>query len=192
VVLVDRDLGGLSTDLVATDNLEGGRTAAQHLLDLGHRRIGVITGKLGTTTGADRFRGFREALAAAGAYRSEFIVEGAYDRDSGYDGMQRLLALPERPTAVLAGNDLMAIGAMQALSEQGLCVPQNMSVVGYDDIAFASVTTPGLTTVAQPKYQMGASAVEVLLQRLMEEGGPPRRVLLRPRLVVRGTTVNHE
>jgi DNA-binding LacI/PurR family transcriptional regulator len=106
--------------------------------------------------------------------------------------MQRLLALPERPTAILAGNDLMAIGAMQALSERGIGIPSEVAVVGYDDIALASITTPRLTTVAQPKYQMGCSAVEVLLRRLVDDSGPPHRVVLRPQLVVRGTTVNPE
>lgn len=189
VVLVDREPGDLPLDAVVSDNCEGGRIAAQHLLALGHVRIGIITGQLDTTTGSDRFRGFRETLQAQDAYRPEYVAEGTYDLESGYKGMQRLWDLPEQPTAILAGNDMMAIGAMQFLASKGVDVPGEVSLVGYDDLTLASITTPRLTTVAQPKYQMGLSAAEVLLRRLEDGGGHPRRVVLQPQLIVRGSTV---
>lgn len=188
VVLVDREPGDLPIDMVVTDNLEGGRAAAQHLLDLGHERLGTITGPLKTRTAADRLLGFQQVLEAAGRFRLEYVTEGGgYDMPSGYLGMNRLLALPEPPTAVFAGNDLMAIGALRALEEAGMTAPRDVSVVGYDDIALASITSPRLTTVAQPKYEMGYTAMEVLMRRLTESGSDPQRVVLRPQLVIRGS-----
>jgi LacI family transcriptional regulator len=192
VVLVDREPGGLPIDLVVTENREGGKLTASHLLSLGHKRIGIITGALQTATGADRLCGIREVLLEAGAFRLDYLVEGTYHYDSGYRGMQRLLELSERPTAVIAGNDMTAVGAIKALTDAGLRVPDDVSVVGYDDISLAAMMTPGLTTVAQPKYQMGASSVEVLMQRLVDLGAPPRKVVLQPRLVVRGSTASVE
>ncbi|HHW15160.1 MAG TPA: LacI family transcriptional regulator [Firmicutes bacterium] len=189
VVLIDRDAGGLTVDAVVTDNLKGGMTAAHHLVGLGHTRIGCITGPLSAEPAASRLNGFRQVLEPQGLFRSEYVVEGDFRQSGGYLGMKRLLELPEPPTAVFACNDMMALGAMAALDEAGRRVPQDVALVGYDDILVASLTRPQLTTVAQPKYEMGWMAMEVLLKRIAQTPDAPQRVVLQPRLVVRGSTV---
>lgn len=189
-VLVDRDPGNLSVDAVVTDNLQGGRVAAQHLAGLGHTRIACITGPLSVGSASARLLGFREALEPRGLFRSEYVVEGDFRRSGGHQGMKRLMELPEPPTAVFAGNDMMAIGAMMLLDELGLRVPQDVALVGYDDIMVAALTRPKLTTIAQPKYEMGWMAMDVLLKRISSKiQEPPQRVVLQPRLVVRESTV---
>jgi LacI family transcriptional regulator len=182
---------------------EGGRAAVAHLLQRGHRRIGLIAGPpRGGGAPGDRpakSGAYFAALADAGiAPDPALVVSGDYTRAAGRAAMERLLALPpgRRPTAVFAGNDLMAIGALLALRAAGLGVPGEVAVVGYDDIPEAAVTCPALTTVAVPKYEMGRVAAELLLARIAHrqgtggggEAGPPRRVVLPCRLTVREST----
>jgi len=189
VVVVDREVKGLEADCVLTDNLQGGYQATAHLLALGHRRIACIAGPSDLTPSAERVTGYRQAMAEAGLEPAEaWIRRGDFRCQSGYEAMQALLALPERPTAVFACNDLMAIGALCAIREAGLGVPEDLSLVGFDDIALASFTNPRLTTIIQPKQEMGRLAAELLIDRIHNRKWPPERRLLPTHLVIREST----
>ncbi len=194
VVLVDRDIDE-PYDIVKTDNVKGASLATAHLISLGHTRIAFISGPLGLTSAMERFQGYRDALAQAGmAFDESLVAEGDFRQESGRIAMERLIerrgpAGPDRFTAVFAANDLMAVGALTALESHGIAVPREAAVVGYDDVAIASVTTPRLSTVAQPKYEMGVLAAELLLRRMAEPGLPRQQEILQPMLVIRDSTV---
>ncbi len=189
LVLVDRDVPRLAVDSVLADNAQGGRLATEHLLALGHRRIGCITGPSDLTPSADRVTGYRSALTNAQIPVDESIIrKGDFQFQSGFDAARQLLTLPQPPTAIFACNDLTAVGAISAAVALGLRVPQDVSVVGFDDVPLASFANPPLTTIHQPSHEMGALAAEILLDRLQNRELPPRRKLLETRLVVRQST----
>ncbi len=190
-VVVDRDLPGLEADCVLADNFQGGYLATRHLLERGHRRIACIAGPSELTPSADRVRGYRRALEEAGIRpREVWVQRGDFRAESGYEAARFFLSLPAkvRPTAIFACNDLMAIGAMRAIGEAGLSIPDDIALVGFDDILLASYVIPPLTTVAQPTYEMGRIAGDLLLRRLGEPDRPPARLILPVRLVVRQST----
>jgi LacI family transcriptional regulator len=172
---------------VDVDNVGGAVKAVRHLIDLGHRRIGTITGPLYMAGALDRRDGYKQALAeAAIPIRPELIVEGDFSQVSGYQGMRTLLALGERPSAVFVASDTMAAGALRALHEAGIDVPGDLGFVSFDDLPVASILTPPLTTVHQPLYELGATAADVLMNRLeLSREQPPTHVLLETHLVVR-------
>jgi LacI family transcriptional regulator len=191
VVVVDREVPLSLADLVLLNNKMGGSLATRHLLDLGHRRIACITGPSMLTPSADRVRGYREAMEQAGiALDPQWIVQGDFRPSGGEAGMRQLLGLSEPPTAVFACNDLMAIGALHAIRAAGLRVPQDISLVGFDDIALAADLIPPLTTIAQPIAEMGEIAVRLLLSRIngKRELTQTQRHVLEPRLVQREST----
>jgi LacI family transcriptional regulator len=189
VVVIDRDVPGDPLDRAHIDNVAGGYLATRHLLDLGHRIIGYIGGPPHLSPAPDRSAGYRHALEEAGILVDPQLVAGGNFRDEGgYDGAAALLALPLRPTAIFAGNDLMAIGALAAACERGVQVPEELSVVGFDDIHLARYLNPPLTTVAQPKYELGVIAAELLIARLAQPDLPPARRLLQAQLVIRQST----
>ncbi|HEX2037219.1 MAG TPA: LacI family DNA-binding transcriptional regulator [Chloroflexota bacterium] len=171
VVLVGSRIDEPDLDVV-TVAPNGGLEAVRHLIGAGHRRIGLIGGPpvgppVSGGTRLAKAGGYLLALEEAGLpLDPQLIVQGDYTREGGAAAMERLLALPEPPTAVFAGNDLMAIGALAAARRAGRRVPQDVAVVGYDDIPEAAATTPALTTVAVPKYEMGTAAATLLLERL--------------------------
>lgn len=175
---------------VDVDNVAGGRMAVEYLIDLGHRRIATITGRLNTSHGQGRLEGYRQALQAHHIKVEEsLIVEGDFTEGSGMVNMQRLL--PASPDAVFVASDMMAIGALKALRQAGRRVPQDVALVGYDDIPIASAIEPALTTVRQPIERMGSMAVEVLLNVLeepLEKETLARRIILLPELVVRASS----
>lgn len=192
VVLADRRMK-LGCDCVVVDNTEGAYLATRHLISMGHSVIGLITGPRNVTTSSERIEGYRKAMAEAGIEaRADLIVEGDYRQSSGYEHAKRLLQLEKRLTAIFACNDLMAIGVLMALEEHGLRCPDDIAVVGYDDTLLASVTRPRLTTVSQPKYEMGAIACELLLDRLKEKHRPWQHVVLKPHLAIRESSVRKE
>lgn len=169
---------------VDVDNVNGARMAVEHLIQLGHRRIGTITGPLDMTSGQDRLQGYRQALAAHNLpIEEELIVEGDFREGGGVTGMQRLLSAS--PSAVFVASDIMALGALKALREENLRVPQDISLVGFDDIPLASALEPPLTTVRQPVRRMGTLAVEMLLDLIEHPGAGPRRIVLPTQLVIR-------
>jgi len=176
---------------VTADNVAGGRMAAEHLLHLGYRRIAAISGTPGLGSTLDRLEGYTQALSAAGITpQEEWVVPGDYTERGGYRAMQRLLALRPRCEAVFCGNDLTAIGAMRALSEAGLRVPDDVAIVGYDDVPVARLVDPPLTTVRQPITEIGRLAAERLIDRL-EGVEPPEEAHAGPafdvELIIRGS-----
>jgi LacI family transcriptional regulator len=180
---------------VDADNVAGARMAVEHLIRLGHQRIATITGRLDMTAGQDRLEGYRQTLKAHRILVEEdLIVEGDFTENSGMVAMQQLLS--NSPSAVFIASDMMAIGALQALRQAGCQVPQDVALVGFDDIPVASAMEPSLTTVRQPIERMGSMAVEVLLSMLegpSEEEALAHRIILPPELVIRascGSTLN--
>jgi DNA-binding LacI/PurR family transcriptional regulator len=172
---------------IETDNLTAGREAAQHLMDLGHRRIAHIAGPEREWDAVERQTGYEQALRACGLhFDPALIVRGDNRPQGGIRAMQQLLELSSRPTAVFCYNDATAIGAMWAARAAGLHIPQDLSVVGFDDIDLAPFFEPPLTTVAQPKRAMGEMAVEMVLDLLA--GNPVEDCVLPSQLIVRGST----
>ncbi len=189
VVVIDRDVSDAPIDRAYIDNVAGGCVATRHLLDLGHRRIGYIGGPPHLSPVPGRGAGYLRALEEAGIpIDDRLIVAGSFQDVGGYEGTQSLLALPDRPTAIFAGNDLMAIGALAAARDANIAVPAELSIVGFDDIHLAGYINPPLTTIAQPKYELGVIAAELLLARLSDPDLPPQRRLLQAHLVVRHST----
>ncbi|HWI62925.1 MAG TPA: LacI family DNA-binding transcriptional regulator, partial [Symbiobacteriaceae bacterium] len=174
---------------VLVDSRRGAQLAMEHVLDLGHRRIAVINGTIAdSVAGGPRWQGYQEAAQARGVQLAPHLVaEGDYRLESGYWAMDRMLNDKDRPTAVVAGSDLMAIGAINAIQDRGLRVPEEISVVGFDNIWLAGAVRPGLTTVAQPMYDMGARAVAMLAQAIADNGRPATQ-WIQPQLVIRGST----
>jgi LacI family transcriptional regulator len=167
----------------------GATHATRHLLDLGHRKIGVIGGPEGWMATQERLRGYRAALAAAGVLPDPAYIRYSNFRiDGGREEAAALLDLPDRPTAVFAFNDSMAIGAMQQAAARGLRVPRDLSVIGFDDTVEAAVVVPGLTTVRQPLAEMGRTAVSMLLRQLQNRRLEPLRIEIETRLVLREST----
>jgi LacI family transcriptional regulator len=173
---------------VTAANASGAKQATEHLLALGHRRIGVITGPRSWNASEERLIGHHAALAGAGEMPdSRLELEGDFEHASGFAAASRLLALSDPPTAIFAFNDDMAVGALRAARERGLRVPDELSVVGFDDSEQAPIVTPALTTVRQPLAEMGRMAVSLLTRLLEGQRLEALRVELATRLVVRGS-----
>ncbi|MDM0054373.1 LacI family DNA-binding transcriptional regulator [Variovorax fucosicus] len=189
-VLVDREIADPSCDLVETAHMQGGLLAVRHLLSLGHRRIACIGGPAGVTPSEQRIEGWRMALAESGATPNAdaLLWRGGFTSQGGYEAMHAILRTEEAPSAVFVCNDLMAIGALRAAHETGVHVPDELSIVGFDDIELSAYTSPPLTTVAQPKERIGALAVDMLLERVSKRRHEPRKVVLQPELRVRAST----
>ena len=187
VVVLDRSISGLDATLVALDNAEGARLATQHLIDLGHQAIAHITGPEGLPLVAQRLSAYRKTLRAADIRpEPDLVVAGDFTEDGGYRAVDRLLAGGSRFTAIFAANDLSAIGAMAALKAHGLSVPRNVSVVGFDAIHLSAYSTPPLTTVRQPAYEMGRKAAELLIDSIRATSvHRPMKFLFKPDLIVR-------
>ncbi len=176
------------SDLIQDNSLLGGDMATQYLIGKGHTRIACITGPLDKTPARLRLEGYREAMARAGlVIREGDEIESDFEFGGGFDAMQTLLAMNERPQAVFIGNDAMAVGAYQALYLAGLKIPQDMAIVGYDDIELARYMTPPLTTIHQPKDELGELAIDVLIHRIAEPGLQQQRLQLTPILMERGS-----
>ena len=174
---------------VSAAHTSGADQAMKHLLDLGHRRVGQITGPRGWVATEDRRRGYRAALAAAGILPDPTLEQEAEPEiDPGRAAAEQLLDLPEPPTAIFAFNDNIAIGAIQAARARGIRVPEELSIVGFDDIEHATIVTPALTTVRQPLAEMGRTAVSLLMRLLEGQRFETLHVELATRLVVRDST----
>ena len=186
VVLIDRfnESGGFST--ISLDNFKATYIAVKYLVSLGHRRIACICGPLGLETNDNRLRGYTVALADCGIpFEKSLIYQGDFHYQSGYDAIPVLL--PQKPTAVLCLNDMMAYGAMNALNDQGLRVPDDVSVMGFDDIFFSQITSVPLTVICQPAYGMGQKAGQVLLAELSAHV-QPQKIVFEPTIRVRKST----
>jgi LacI family transcriptional regulator len=186
VILLDRRTDPYETDAVTIDNVAGAYLAVKHLIDLGHERIGMIGGSAHLTTGRERYEGYRKALNAAGIKVDEKLIRvGDFKIDSGYNLMRELITSPQPPSAVFAANNLMTLGALRALRELNVRVPEDMALIGFDDMPWASELCPPLTTISQPTYELGQETVQLLLRRLQNPNAPVRTVTLQPRLVIR-------
>lgn len=164
---------GTPTPSVRIDNVAAAQTVVDHLIGLGHQRIGVISGLKDNPHSLDRLEGYRQGLKTAGlTFEPELVAEGNFTMQSGQQAVQHFLSMTERPTALFCMNDEMAIGAIQALQKHGLKVPEDLSVTGFDDINYAKYWSPGITTVAQPAEAIGHAAAEMLINLI--EGSPPQ------------------
>jgi LacI family transcriptional regulator len=171
---------------VDVDNVTGAATAVTHLLRLGYQRISTITGPLDSTAAQDRTQGYLDALQDRGQLVDDaLIVRGDFTQAGGNEAMQRLL--PHEPDAVFIASDTMAMGALQAIREAGLTVPDDIALVGFDDLPHATMVDPPLTTVRQPIRRMGVLAVEMLIDGLENGAEPPRHIVLPAELVIRNS-----
>jgi DNA-binding LacI/PurR family transcriptional regulator len=187
VVLVARHSRWPEVDSVTNHDRAGARLATEHLVQLGHRRVAHIDGGRGAGAAARR-AGYGDAMRRHGLARESLVVPGEDTEEGGAGAVARLLATGPRPTAVFAANDFAAVGALHALEERGLGVPEDVSLVGYDNTSLAALGHINLTTIDQPKHEMGATAVRLLLDRLDEGRGRARHIFMAPTLVERGTT----
>ena len=189
VVCVDRSMVKLKTDLVEVDNHRGAFEAVAHLLDKGHRHIGLIEGRTHVSTSRERRRGYLDALAERGVtVRKDLMRSGDFKQESGRVLANELLALRKPPTALFVCNNLMTVGALAAIHQRGLRVPQDVAIVGFDDLPWAEALDPPLTVVRQPAYDVGRQAMELLLKRIMEPERAPVTLRLLPELVTRRST----
>jgi LacI family transcriptional regulator len=190
LVLVDIDVHDAPICAVSVDHTMGGCLSTQHLLDLGHRRIAFLSGPLSLSSSLRSVEGYKSAMSAASIPIEEQIViltDKTGIRD-GYQAMLDIIKIRPRPTAVATFSDLMAAGALEAARQSGLCIPGDISIVGYDDIPLCSLLTPPLTTIKQNKEDLGANAVELLLAEIHAKNHLHRQVLIPPSLVVRAST----
>ena len=189
IVFVDRDVDVPGVDKVLYDTESGGYAAGRHLLDLGHERIACIAGPSELSSVRARVTGLRRALEEAGKeLRAHWLVESDLQYAGGRDATAQLLAADEGFTAIFAANDLMAVGAIRELTARGIRVPEDVSVVGFDDAPLAVMVSPTLTTVRQPLHEMAATAVSLLLARLQDRDRPLARRVIPTELLVREST----
>lgn len=188
VIVLEHDLPDVHC--ITIDELQGGRIATKHLIDLGHRRIALLRRTPTSALSTQRIKGYQQALAAANiSYDPTLVIECDAGQAAGAQAMHQLLARPEPPTAVFTHNDVLAMGALHAIHSAGLAVPHDISVVGYDDITSAAYFAPPLTTVRSPKAEMGVLAGRTILKlvrRTAEE--PPQTRILPVELIVRAST----
>jgi DNA-binding LacI/PurR family transcriptional regulator len=189
VVSIGTTIQHRAVDLVRTDDVAGSRDATDHLIEKGYEPIGMIGGPQGTSPSDHRLEGYRAALGGAGIrFDPKIVAIGDFTRTGGEKAMHELLSREGRPRAVFCANDLMAIGAMDAVREAELRVPHDVALMGYDDIEAASLVTPALSTVVNPADEMGHECARLLLERMSDErGGLRREVVIPHRLVLRAS-----
>ncbi len=189
IVAIDPHTGQSGLPTVDSDNLRGAQLATGHLLSLGHRRIGMLTGRPDLESAQLRERGYREALRAAGAAVDESLIRcGDYDPEVSLEQARLLLTAPDPPTAVFAANDMSAIATIEVATELGRRVPADLSVVGFDNIPESALCAPPLTTVEQPIRKMGERSIELLLSLIRGERPVATHITLATNLVIRQST----
>ncbi|MGI9049269.1 MAG: LacI family DNA-binding transcriptional regulator [Rubrobacteraceae bacterium] len=188
-VFLDREVQGTEADVIRVDNRRAMGLIADHLVGLGHRRIGLVSGPLDKASGYERHLGLRSALAELGSNLEDSLVRfGDFRISSGREKTEELLSLSHHPTALVAANNQMTLGALLAVKEKGLKIPDDISVVGFDEPEWAPLVYPPLTTLAQPTYEMGVGAVRMLLERIEGLEATARTRLLEPWLEIREST----
>jgi LacI family transcriptional regulator len=189
VVCVDRTPPHWNGDTVTVANEEGAYRATRHLIQLGHRRLATVVGPQHLTNAQQRLAGFKRAVRQAGlSVNPEYIQESTFDKLGGHAKAGVLLRLLPQPTAIFAGNDLIALGVLLALHDSGLRCPQDVSLIGFDDLDFAEMTNPQLSSVYQPGYQLGATAARLLLERVAGSINVARHLVLETELKIRQST----
>jgi len=185
-ILVCRGIKELEKNCVIVDDVGGGTIATEHLIKLGHRRIAHIAGPLKVRGSINRLEGYKLALKKHQIeYKEELVEEGDFRINGGYQAMKKFLKLVEPPTAIFAANDLLALGAMQAIQKKKYHVPKDFSIIGFDDIRLASFVYPPLTTIRQPMLEMGELAVKMLIKIIEEGEFNQRKEVLESKLIIR-------
>ena len=187
LVAVSRIPEGLNVDLATVSNQQGARRAVEHLINLGHRRIGFIDGPASLSTTHERQAGYAQALHEAGlpVSRDLIVYLDSFHSTAGFEAISKLLNTEKKPTAILTVSNNMVLGALEALRAKGIDVPREMAVVGFGDTPFGALLHPSLTVVAQPAREIGASAAGLLLERLQTPDRPRRSIVLDTQLIVR-------
>lgn len=188
LLLINGNLPGKGLNRIYADEREGAQLATQHLIDLGHRDIAFVGGYSNMSNTSDRIQGFMKTMESNGlSIREEWIRNGGFSVDSGKVSLNELLTFADRPTAIFCANDLVAIGVMKAAHKAGLSVPHDLSLIGFDDIPYASNSIPELTTISLKCYEVGRSAAE-LLHQMITKKKVSKSTKLRPELIVREST----
>lgn len=193
MVVMDWGPNDGKSDRIIDHSFDGGYLATRHLIENGHKDIAIIAGNLFKTTAKARFDGFVKAMNEANLpVRPEWICENDFEPEAGYESMNQLLRLTERPTAVVCACDTIALGAISAIGEKGLSVPHDISVIGYDNIHSSRFYSPPLTTIHQSKTRLGTMALQVLLERIQDSEAPhqPKTLEFYPELVIRQSVRN--
>jgi LacI family transcriptional regulator len=186
VVVLDRRVSGVDADFVRSDSENAAKQLTKLLIGLGHQRIAMITGPHNVSTAVDRVTGYKEALGEAGLSENELVYYGAFNQQNGYDSTKQAMVQSPKPSAVFAGNNFILIGVVKALRELQLRVPEDISMVGFDDFPESMLVKPFFTAALQPAYEMGRLATELLLKRISGElSGECQEVVLRAEIVER-------
>ncbi|MZI91990.1 substrate-binding domain-containing protein [Vibrio sp. CAIM 722] len=189
VVVMDWGPTVNSSDKILDNSYQGGYMATKHLIDLGHTEVGCITGPLHQHQAQNRFSAFKQALADHKIpLNDQWVIESNFECEGGFSAMTQLIEAKTMPSALFICNDMMAMGAINAATEHGIGVPNDLSIVGYDDIRIAQFMSPALTTIHQPKYRLGKAAVEALLAKLQGLNNTPQVIQLEPTLMARKST----
>lgn len=185
-VFVDVDIKGDNASYVISDNISGAKKAINYLYDIGHRKIGMIMGIKESKTSKERLLGYKKALERLDLpYNQDWIFNGKYSEEGGYEAAKKMLMLKNPPTAIFSQSDGMAIGAMKAIEEEGLKVPEDFSIIGFDDVEASRYVKPALTTIAQNKEKMGSSASELLIKMIEEDNKNIKPIILPVELIKR-------
>lgn len=189
LIQIDRRLDNLDLDTILVDNLEGAYEAVKHLLKLGHTKIAIIYLPHHATSGSQRLEGYLKALKEAHLDSNPaYIKEGDFKEESGYRLTRELLSLEDHPTALFAGSNRLALGALKAIRECGLAIPKDLALLVFDDVEYYPLLTPPITAVAHPTYEIGAAAAELLIKRVKQKRHMrPKEIVIKPTLVVRGS-----
>lgn len=185
-VVMDWSGVGIDSDKITDNTRDGSYLATKYLIDMGHKKIGCITGPLNRYTCQDRLQGFYEAISDAGlTINQDWIIEGDFEFQSGSIAAEHFIQMKDRPTALYVFNDIMSFSAISKFVESDIRVPEDMSVIGYDNIEFSAYFSPPLTTIHQPKRRLGKTAVELLFERMKDKDHEPQTFTMNPELIER-------
>jgi len=188
IVQIDRKIPNINYPSITIDNVKSAYTATKYLIKNGHKKIAHITGDLETITGSQRLKGFKKAISEKNLnLNKSYIKNGDYSKKSGYQNMLALLKSNNPPTAVFIANDLMAVGAYQAVFKLNLSIPKDISIIGHDDIDVTKLVNPTLTTMSQPKYQLGNEAVQLLINEIESNKLSNEEIILNTNLINRNS-----
>jgi len=188
-VVIDGRLSSNNISFVDADNIKGAEIAVSHLIELGHKRIGFIAGWDYVSNGKDRFTGYKKALKKYNIeFNEKLVFKGDFSENKGYEAVKYFFNLNNPPTAIFAANDLMALGAIRALNSLNLKVPEEVSIVGFDDIPISQYFNPPLTTIRQPIRKMGEKAAEILIKKIKKELNTEEKFIFPIELIIRKTT----
>lgn len=193
VVCIDRGLTEIDVDVVKVDNENGAFNAIEHLLSNGHRRIAFISGNFAIPTYIERLSGYKKALSKYGIpYDESLVFARNSDYKSGFEIANKILELEERPTAIFSGNNLLTLGALEAIHAQNIRIPEEISIIGFDDMPWSISLNPPLTAVRQPGFDMGRKAAEMLYERMLNPEKKKENVILKTELMLRKSTTRIE